>query len=308
MFVQRALAMLGVGPASAAWFALQILLIVLGALLAGRSDARRYATLPFLLAVLLLPLVAPLPALPRTLLACLGLLGALKILQLDFEPRWQAQHPVWHALSPFDVSGARRVPRRLDAGALLLVLLHAFVLALVVAALLHLPPSVPGPVRGVLRLLLGAALVYCAMEVATEGLRLGHQLAGVEVPPIQRTPLFSRSVGEFWSQRWNRPVSGWLDEYVFRPLVRRRRGSATALMAAFGVSAALHAWMYFAALGLRAAASVSLFFCLQAPVVMLEAKLGVSRWPSPVARAWTLAWLLGTSPLFVEPLLRGLAL
>jgi hypothetical protein len=24
------------------------------------------------------------------------------------------------------------------------------------------------------------------------------------------------------------------------------------------------------------------------------------------ARAWTLAWLLGTSPLFVEPLLRGL--
>jgi len=300
---------LAIGPPAqaAAWFALQLALMLAGSLLAGPGAARRAASLPPIFACLLLPVVAPLPPLSRALLACMGLLGMLKMLQLDFEPRWAAHHPVWHGLSPFDVSKAKRVPRAFDAILFARIALHAALLSVVLLALLRLPAMEGLPWRSAWRLLLGAGLVYAAMEMATEGLRLLHRLSGIEVPPIQRDPVLSRSVGEFWSRRWNRPVSDWLQQYAFLPMAKRH-GPLLALLAAFAVSAALHAWMYYAALGLRAALSVSLFFLLQAPVVLLEAKLGVARWPRFFAHAWTLGWLLLSSPLFVEPLLRGLAL
>jgi hypothetical protein len=297
---------LGVGPQAAAWFALQLLLMIAGALSAGPAPARRGASVALMLSCLHLPSIAPLPPLSRALLACLGMLGLLKLLQLDFEPRWAGHHPLWHGLSPFDVSKARRVPPAVDARLLGGIALHAALLALVVLALLHLPVQA-GWLRSAWRLLLGAGLVYAAMEMATEGLRFAHRLAGIAVPPIQRTPILARGVGEFWSQRWNRPVSAWLHQYAFLPLAKRGR-PLPALLAAFAVSAALHAWMYYAALGLRAALSVTAFFLLQAPIVLLETKLRVSRWPRPAAHAWTLSWLLLTSPLFVAPLLRGLAL
>jgi hypothetical protein len=291
---------------AAAWFALQIFLMIGGALLAGTGRARQVASFLPMLASLLLPLLAPLPPLSRALLACMGMLGLLKILQLDFEPRWAAHHPVWHGLSPFDVSTARPAPSRFDGRLLAMVLLHALLLALVVAALVQLPAP-DSPLRMPWRLVLGAAFVYCAMETGTEGLRFGHRLFGVDVPPIQQAPVLSRSVGEFWSRRWNRPVSAWLNEYAFLPIARRRR-PLLALLAAFAVSAVFHSWLYYAALGLRAAASAAAFFLLQAPIVMLETKLRVARWPAPLARSWTLLWLLATSPLFVEPLLQGLGI
>ena len=294
---------LGAPAQAAAWFGLLLATMGLGALLAGPTAPRRLASLPALLACLLLPLLAPLPPLSRALLACLGMLGLLKMLQLDFDPRWAAHHPLWHGLSPFDVSKARRVATRFDVRLFGLLVLHALLLAGVVVGLVLLPVDLPW--RAAWRLLLGAALVYTAMETATEGLRLLHRLFAVDVPPIQQAPVLARSVGEFWSRRWNRPVSDWLKEYVFLPLARRRR-PGLALLAAFAVSAVFHAWLYFVALGLPAAASAAGFFLLQVPAVVLEAKLRIARWPALAARAWTLTWLLATSPLFVEPLLRGL--
>jgi hypothetical protein len=296
---------LALGPQAAAWFALQLLLMLLGAFVAAPSGARRAASLPFILACLLLPLFAPLPPLPKALLAVLGLLGLFKMLQLDFEPRWRAQHRAWHALMPFDVSTASRVPTAFDAPLFGLVVLHALLLAAIVALLLQLPPALPG--RFAWRLLLGTGLVYTAMETATEGLRWLHRLAGQAVPPIQEIPIAARSVGEFWSRRWNRPVSAWLGEYAFAPLARRRR-PVLALVLAFAVSAALHAWMFYAGLGLRAALAGGLFFLLQAPVVMLESRWRITRWPTALARAWTLGWLLLSSPLFVAPVLSALGL
>ncbi len=294
---------LGLGTEAAAWFGLQLMLMIAGALLAGRSPARRLVSVPFMLACLLLPLVAPLQALPRALLACMGLLAMLKLLQLDFETRWDGHHPVWHALSPFDVSTTRRVPPALDVRASALIVLHAVLLAGVIRGLLNLPEQASA-LREAWRLLLGAALVYSAMEAATESLRLGHALVGIDVPPIQHAPILSRGVGEFWGRRWNRPVSAWLGEYAFQPMVRRRR-RVLALLLAFAASAALHAWMYFVAMGARAALSVTAFFLLQAPIVMLETKLRVAHWPAPLARLWTLSLLLVSSPLFVAPLLDG---
>lgn len=304
--MQEFLRAIALGPQAAAWFALQLLLMLLGALVAGPSPLRRAASLLPMLGVLLLPILAPLPSLPRALLACMGLLSMLKLLQLDYEPRWQAHHRVWHGLAPFDVSSARPAPPAFDGRLFALVLLHAALVLALVAALLHLPDR-EAPTQSVLRLLLGTALVYTIMETATEGLRFLHRLAGQLVPPIQELPILSRSVGEFWSRRWNRPVSAWLGEYAFVPLARRRR-PGLALLMAFAISAALHAWMFYAGLGLRAAGAVALFFLMQAPVVMLESKLRVTHWPTPLARAWTLGWLLLSSPLFVAPVLDGLGL
>lgn len=295
---------IGFGPRAAAWFGLQMLLMSIGALVAGPVRWRLVASFPLMLGCMLLPLLAPLPPLPRALLACMGVLGLLKMLQLDFEPRWAAHHPVWHGLSPFDVSTAKPAASRFDGRLLASLLLHALLLALVVVAVVQLPAE-SSLLRDAARLLLGAALVYTAMGTGTEGLRFGHRLLGVDVPPIQQAPILSRSVGEFWSRRWNRPVSAWLNEYAFLPIAKRRR-PLLAVFTAFAVSAAFHAWLYFAALGLPAAVSAAAFFLIQAPIVMLEAKLRVSRWPSLAARAWTLLWLLGTSPLFVDPLLQGL--
>jgi len=296
------------GPVAqiAAWFGMLLLVMLLGALAAGPTPARRIASLPFILAGLLLPLLAPSPPLLRVLLSMLGLLGTLKMLQLDFEPRWQEHHPAWHGLVPFDVSTARRVPPAFDLRGAALALGYSLLALVCAFALLRLPAT-GGWERSASRILLGAGMLYAAMEGATLGLLFVHRLAGIAVPPIQAMPIAARSVGEFWGKRWNRPVSAWLGEYVFGPL-RRRRRPALALMLAFTASAAMHAWVFYAGGGLRAALAVALFFLLQAPWLMLESRLRVTRWPAWAGHAWTLGWLLATAQLFVAPVLEGVGL
>jgi hypothetical protein len=296
------------GPVAqvAAWFGWMLALMILGALVAGPTRARKLASVPFIVAGLFSPLVAPSPPLLQVLLSLLGLLGALKMLQLDFQPRYLAHHPAWHGLVPFDVGTARRVPAAIDWRRIARVLGYALLVLAFVTGLLRLPAD--GNVgREALRLLLGAGMLYCAMESATQGLLVLHRLAGIEVPPIQVAPIAARTVAEFWGKRWNRPVSAWLGEYVFAPL-RRRRKPVLALVLVFVVSAAMHAWVFYAGGGIPAALSVALFFLLQAPWMMLESKLRVARWPAPVAHAWTIGWLLLTSPLFVAPVLEGVGL
>jgi len=156
--MQEFLGAIALGPQAAAWYALQFLLMILAALVAGRSPWRRAASLPLVLALLLLPCVAPLPPLHRALLACLGMLGTLKAMQLGFEARWQSQHAVWHGLAPFDVSTARRAAPAFDLRLFAFVCLHAALLAACVFALLRLPAT-PDPAWLALRLLLGAGML-----------------------------------------------------------------------------------------------------------------------------------------------------
>jgi hypothetical protein len=49
------------------------------------------------------------------------------------------------------------------------------------------------------------------------------------------------------------------------------------------------------------------FFLLQVPLLLLEARFGQPRWPRPLRRAWTVACLVLTSPLFVAPTLMTLS-
>ena len=84
-----------------------------------------------------------------------------------------------------------------------------------------------------------------------------------------------------------------------------RRGHAGwGLALAFVVSAAFHAWLAWVPLGARMAASMGAFFLVQAVAVGLERLLCQGAWPRPLQHLWTLAWMLGSAPLFVEPFLR----
>ena len=133
---------------------------------------------------------------------------------------------------------------------------------------------------------------------------------GFETPLLHDAPLRARSVRELWGERWARPVGTWLGETFFRPYARRRRPVVGAL-AAFGGSAAFHAYVAWVALGVvdgfLMAACVFGFFMAQAVVMALEGALGVKKWAPWAGHTWTVLWMLGTAPLFIEPTARVLA-
>lgn len=290
-----------------AWIVLQVVLVVVAVQLMDRATWRRIASIGVLLAAVMLPLFVPAGPLPRAVLAALGLLAVVKVLQVARAPeQWPARSRFWHGLAPFDVAATQRVAPALDRKLLRSVLVHGALAALALLGLFLLPRSLPlGP--GLLRLLLGAGFAYTAMEAVTEGIRFVHLLAGVAVPPLQAAPIRSRSIREFWSQRWNRPVSDWLNEFVFRP-VARRQGALLGVLAAFSASGLLHAWMFYVAAGLAAALMAAAFFVFNAIFVLVESAIDIRSLPTPARRVWTLGMLLISSPLFVEPMLRVLGL
>lgn len=289
------------------WFLLQALLVLAAVLLMGRRPSRRGASVLLVIAALLMPLYIPAGPVPRALLSSLALLCLVKVLQIAQHPeRWPRSVRLWHVFAPFDIENTQRGERQLDHRLLASVGLHA---ALALAALLCLwllPRALPLTMM-LLRMVLGALLVYSAMDAITGAVRLAHGLSGVSVPPIQDTPIASQSIREFWSQRWNKPVSDWLAEFVFIP-VSRRSNAGWGVMAAFATSALLHAWMFYAAVGFGPALMAFAFFIFQAMFVLVESFIRLRQLSPRLRRAWTLGMLGLSSPLFVEPVLRVLGL
>ena len=138
-----------------------------------------------------------------------------------------------------------------------------------------------------------------AASALTHSLLLG---VGLHAPPVQSTPVLSRSIAEFWGRRWNGAVGGWLRKHCFLPLARRRH-ARLGVLASFGASGALHFWPVLIAAGTAPAAAMGLFFVIHGGLVLLETRLGVSRWAPARARAWTVTAMLVTSPLFAIPVL-----
>jgi hypothetical protein len=128
---------------------------------------------------------------------------------------------------------------------------------------------------------------------------------GVDVGPLHDAPILARTVGEFWSRRWNRSIHAWLNEFAFRP-VAKRLGVAAGVFAAFGASALLHFVPLWVAYDVKSAAAMGAFFLIHGAVVVIEAKLGVARWPRALGHVWTLGIFAITAPLFVLPLLQSL--
>lgn len=95
---------------------------------------------------------------------------------------------------------------------------------------------------GALELLAGAALVWGGARLAVSVqpvaagwmgmagvilflhfgafrlLSAGWRRAGIDAAPVMRAPLRSRSLAEFWAERWNTPFHQLAREFIYRPL------------------------------------------------------------------------------------------
>ncbi len=218
--------------------------------------------------------------------------------------RWTLRDRLIHVASIVDTRRLAAAPPRLRAHELVRGLGWSCLAVLAYVGLGASPPTL-WPARW------GAALILAYSAVAA-GYALGRVLYaafGFETGPLHVSPVLSRSVQELWGERWARLVSVWLRETFFRPLARRRHLVLGALLA-FAVSAGFHAYGVWVALGftegLAMAGWMLAYFLVQAVVVGLERLLGVRRWAPLAGHVWTLAWMVATAPLFLEPAVRVL--
>jgi hypothetical protein len=285
-------------------FAAAVMMLALAAALAGGSAALRVAALVVAVVTLGLPFVVhvepPLLAFIVALLACWGTVRVVDLCRERPARSWRLR--VWHVLAAFDTRDTTRVPARVDRPTLSSAVAHAAFGGAGLALLVYAVPQFAGPTRATVRWLGGAIFVYGVAGAVADGVRSSYLLVGVSVPPIQRAPVFARTLREFWGQRWNRVVGRWLRETLFVPLARRRR-PATGLLLAFVVSALLHGYLTLASVGLDMAIPMTAFFLVQGVLVLVERGLRVERWRPVPARIWFFTSMLVSLPLFVEPML-----
>jgi len=237
-------------------------------------------------------------------LVALGcLMVSLQTLDLLLDrPGMSAGRRVWHQLALFNTREVQPVARGLDGATLRRVL--AWSPPLLIGLGLCLSSGlIESPLRHALRYGGFALFALAIFEVCSGGLRLVYGLFGLSPPRLHDAPHLSTSVREFWGDRWNRIVGGWLRRYCFLPLARRGH-PGPGMAWAFAASAAMHTYLVLAALGWRWATLYGLFFLVQIAVMGAERALNVSAWSTRAARGWTWAVMLGASPLFAEPLIR----
>ena len=278
---------------------------VLGAaVLSGRTDQlRRYARLFGVVALVSPLLLPPTWVAARMLATAFGVLAFGRSLDLVRRPGglsfWGR---VWLLTALFDVREAQRGRARLDGRELGWLLVHLVALGLAAFVVFGYASATEWAPRWSC----GVILQYAMVESAQSTFLIGYAVVGVELPRVNDYPIASTTLAEFWGRRWNRVVSGWLNDYLFFPLARRRR-VALGICAAFAGSTALHFWFAWVPLDLVGGVMMAAYFVIQGLGMLIERRLGVARWPSVPRRAWTFAWLLLPSPLFIEPAMRMLA-
>lgn len=277
-------------------FLLQAALVAIAAALARR--AKPMAIVLGAVAFFAAPWLAGPTALLRGLSSLLGFVGLLRVIDtVRFREPWSARRRVLHVLSFVDSRTLRRARPQVDLLALGRALLWA---ALSIAGLYvaHSPQQI-------VRWAGGLVLVYAAIESGYAFVGALYRALGFVTLPLHVLPVVSLSVGELWGVRWARPISAWLRETCFRPLARRGR-PMLGLLLGFLVSGIGHAYPALVAIDLSMAAMMFSFFLVQGIFLIVEIRLGVSRWARPVRRVWTATLMVASSPLFVEPALRVL--
>ncbi len=134
------------------------------------------------------------------------------------------------------------------------------------------------------------------------------RLVGADCKSLFRAPLLSKSLGEFWGQRWNLAFSEMTSLAVFRPL-RGRIGNRAATTAAFLFSGLLHEL----AISVPVNAGFGLpmlYFVLHGVAMSMEQRWRRAAKPIDAiawrGRLWTMAWILIPLPmLFHWPFLNG---
>jgi hypothetical protein len=155
---------------------------------------------------------------------------------------------------------------------------------------------------------LAVPVVLLGGEVFGTAMQLLYAVSGRMIPAHHRSPLRGRSISDFWSRRWNRWVSDWFAQVIYRPLRRRR---VMAVIMTFLVSGLLHEVILtlplWAITGHSVAGTSMLYFLIQACAVLIDTRvLG----QSPMTRR-LLLWVavLAPAPLILnEAVLRAIGL
>ncbi len=275
---------------------------LLFAAIAAAFAPRRVAAVP-ILAFLAVPwLVGPGQTTLAATTALLSVVLFMRAAELWRErPARPALDRLVHALSIPDLRLARRVSPRIDVRLAATGTLALFTgVGITAAAVSVVRPAYPA--TPALTWVVGVVGFYLFFEGVDRSARTLYLLTGLEVEPTQRAPIRSRTISEFWGQRWNTIVRRWLAAMAFSPLARRWPRLGTFL--AFVLSAAIHGWIMLPSLGWGAAARMGGFFLVHGALVLTERALRVARWPGPWPRIWTIGWFAATAPLFMDPLLR----
>jgi hypothetical protein len=290
------------------WIAGALVCCVCMAVLAGRSRAERALALLFMGAGLFAPVVAPPIPLLRALLSLYLAWSFINVIELVRDPAPRStsfrvlQVLVLHDLR-LDGSRERRRAPELRLGLLASSALAGGAAWSGLSVVSWAGRFGATPLGWFLRYFVGVLVTYLAVEAVVRLLGFVYRACGLAPPRLHDHPIVSRSLAEFWGRRWNRIVGTWLRAVAFGPLLARglpRLG----IVVAFLLSAALHFYFCWPALGPVPALMMASFFVVQLPFVGLERVLVLRRWPRPLQHVWTLGVLLLLSPLFVEPFLR----
>lgn len=134
------------------------------------------------------------------------------------------------------------------------------------------------------------------------------RMAGVDCRPLFRAPLLSRSLGEFWSRRWNLAFSEMTSAAAYRP-VRRRLGRPAGLLAAFLLSGLLHEIAISVPVGAGFGGPTA-YFAFHGVLTALEDRMARRGRPvdraAGIGRLWTVTTVVLPLPLlFHRPFLVG---
>jgi predicted DCC family thiol-disulfide oxidoreductase YuxK len=128
-------------------------------------------------------------------------------------------------------------------------------------------------------------------------LALAWRAAGVPVTPLMRAPLLSRSVGEFWGNRWNTAFHELTTTFLFHPL-RRVADMRAAILLVFLASGLIHDFVI--SIPARGGYGLpTLYFLLQGAAVLFEhtkiaRRFGLGRG----IRGWLFMFLVTAGPAF----------
>jgi hypothetical protein len=294
----------------APWLAMPLVVgsCLLSALASGPGFRRGAAALLLALPAIAAPWIVPQSmSVYRFFLTITGLLTVLRAFDRARERRpLPFAHRLWAVLAPFETRAVKRAPPRLDVARLAASAGYAALAALGYSLAFSVAPRCEGALHHALRWAGGGLFSYGAVDAGIALITAGYRAFGLVLPEIHRAPILSRSLQEFWGERWNLTVRDWFYRHCFLPLARRRRPSL-GVLAAFAASTLIHVWLALVVTTWPLAAMMGSFFVVQGILMLVERRLGVLAWRPALGRAWTVLCLVGSMPLFVEPVLRGLA-
>jgi hypothetical protein len=270
------------------------------------SGASRKAALSLVVLLLPLPLVNPSDvALVRAITANGTALILFRTIDLSLgHTKFSGfRSRLWHLVALYDTRRASRARPMVDLPNIIRAAIYAVIAYLGLLVAEDLAARFEGPAHYAVRWSGGYIHMLFGIESAAASLVYINRAIGFIPPPVHDAPARSRTVQEFWGVRWNKIISSWLNAHCLRPLAARRR-PLLGLALAFVVSAVLHAYFTWAAISLEMALIMGAFFLVQLPIVLLERKLHVARWPLLASHVWTIGWFALTGPLFLEPYLQ----